>query len=131
MKRLRLPGLLLLLALPVGAAPAADEVIHPRRAEATGRPAGPAAGGSSWTTLGLAALCLGGAAWVFWHRRQGTGAAVRGAERRLAILETRSLGNRQHLVVADYAGRKFLLGVCPGRIDLLAPLDPAGPPSEP
>ena len=29
------------------------------------------------------------------------------------------------LVVADYDGKKFLLGVCPGSIQMLAPLDDA------
>jgi flagellar protein FliO/FliZ len=32
------------------------------------------------------------------------------------------LGNRQFLVVAEYEGRKMLLGVCPGRIELLSEL---------
>jgi len=42
--------------------------------------------------------------------------------RKLAVMETRMLGNRQFLVVAEYEGRKMLLGVCPGRIDLLSEL---------
>ena len=42
--------------------------------------------------------------------------------RSLAVEETRSLGNRQYLVVASYEGKKFLLGVCPGRINLLSAL---------
>lgn len=44
------------------------------------------------------------------------------AERKLQISETRMLGNRQFLVVAEYEGRKMLIGVCPGRIDYLATL---------
>ena len=47
--------------------------------------------------------------------------------RKLAIDETRSLGSRQYLVVASYEGKKLLLGVCPGRIDLLTPLDSPSP----
>jgi len=43
-------------------------------------------------------------------------------ERKLVISETRSLGSRQFLVVAEYDGRKMLLGVCPGRIDYLSTL---------
>jgi flagellar protein FliO/FliZ len=43
--------------------------------------------------------------------------------RKLEIDETRSLGSRQYLVVASYEGKKLLLGVCPGRIDLLTQLD--------
>jgi len=41
----------------------------------------------------------------------------------LEILETRPLGGRQFLVVGRYGQEKFLLGVCPGRIDYLCALD--------
>jgi flagellar protein FliO/FliZ len=47
------------------------------------------------------------------------------------IDETKSLGSRQYLVVASYEGRKLLLGVCPGRIDLLTPLDATAAPKAP
>ena len=47
-------------------------------------------------------------------------------DRKLVISETRTLGNRQFLVVAEYEGRKMLLGVCPGRIDYLSTLAGAG-----
>jgi flagellar protein FliO/FliZ len=40
----------------------------------------------------------------------------------LDILETRPLGGRQFLLVARVGQEKFLLGVCPGRIDYLCPL---------
>jgi flagellar protein FliO/FliZ len=43
-------------------------------------------------------------------------------ERKLNINETRMLGNRQFLVVAQYEDRKVLLGVCPGRIEYLCTL---------
>jgi flagellar protein FliO/FliZ len=42
--------------------------------------------------------------------------------RKLNVAETRMLGNRQFLVVAEYEDRKMLLGVCPGRIELLSEL---------
>lgn len=42
--------------------------------------------------------------------------------RKLNVAETRMLGNRQFLVVAEYEGRKLLLGVCPGRIELISEL---------
>lgn len=45
--------------------------------------------------------------------------------RKLQISETRMLGNRQFLIVAEYEDRKMLLGVCPGRIDYLATLSTA------
>jgi flagellar protein FliO/FliZ len=38
------------------------------------------------------------------------------------IEETRSLGNRQYLIVAAYEEKKLLLGVTPGRIKLLCDL---------
>ncbi len=74
--------------------------------------------------LGLfVVLCAAAGAWLWWRaRRHPAGLGARG-ERKLAIAETRSLGNRQYLVVAAYDERRFLLGVCPGRIELLAPLD--------
>jgi flagellar protein FliO/FliZ len=43
-------------------------------------------------------------------------------DRKLVISETRVLGNRQFLIVAEYESRKMLLGVCPGRIDYLCTL---------
>lgn len=46
--------------------------------------------------------------------------------RKLSVAETRMLGNRQFLVVAEYEGRKMLLGVCPGRIELLSDLGGKG-----
>ena len=48
-------------------------------------------------------------------------------ERKLNIEETRSLGGRQFLVVAEYEGQRMLLGVCPGRIDHLCALKSAEP----
>lgn len=48
-------------------------------------------------------------------------------ERKLEVSETRTLGNRQFLVVATYEDRKVLLGVCPGRIDYLCMLAGADP----
>lgn len=42
--------------------------------------------------------------------------------RKLNVAETRMLGNRQFLVVAEYEGRRMLLGVCPGRIELISEL---------
>jgi flagellar protein FliO/FliZ len=47
--------------------------------------------------------------------------------RKLDISETRMLGNRQFLIVAEYEQRKMLIGVCPGRIDYLCTLSGAEP----
>jgi flagellar protein FliO/FliZ len=54
--------------------------------------------------------------WAAFFRGQPKG------PRRLNIAETRMLGNRQFLIVAEYDDKKILLGVCPGRIDYLCPL---------
>ncbi len=101
-----------------------EKIIYPRPAENAGTPA--AKSGSALSSAPLLLLALGAAAaggWLLWRqRRTPAGLAGRDA-RKLAVTESRSLGNRQYLVVADYDGRKFLLGVCPGRIDLLSPLD--------
>jgi len=44
-------------------------------------------------------------------------------ERKLQVLEMRPLGNRQFLVVVGYEDTRMLLGVTPGKIDYLCPLD--------
>ncbi|MBA3849537.1 MAG: hypothetical protein C0502_06015 [Opitutus sp.] len=128
---LRFIRLTALLAIPAGcAAMAAAEdkakeadVIYPRSSTTAGTPAGPAKSGGEANTaiLGFALLAAATGGWLLW-RRKNSPAGAAGAARRLAIAETRSLGNRQYLVVADYDGRKFLLGVCPGRIEMLTPL---------
>lgn len=123
--------LILLLALPL-AALAKDEVIYPRNQAPAGSPAAPASESGrslNWITGVLGLACAAGAGWFWWRQRfAGPGGLTR-AERKLTIAETRPLGNRQHLLVADYDGKKYLLGVCPGRIDLLTPLD-GQPPSK-
>jgi len=102
------------------------EVIYPRTSEPR---AETAAGGrgSGYTAVLVAALLMAGAGgWLFWRGRAAPGGVA--ALRKLAIAETKSLGNRQYLVVATYEDKKFLLGVCPGRIDLLTSIEaPRGP----
>ncbi len=98
------------------------EMIYPRT-NAAGEPSAPGKSGGAANTaiLGVALLAAAAGGWLLWRQRHapaGTGVTAR----KLAIAETRSLGNRQYLVVADYGGRKFLLGVCPGRIEMLTPL---------
>jgi flagellar protein FliO/FliZ len=70
----------------------------------------------------LAFLLAAGGVWLLVQRRKAGPSGGRGG-RKLQIDETRPLGNRQYLVVADYDGKKFLLGVAPGRIEMLTPLD--------
>ena len=46
--------------------------------------------------------------------------------KKLQVLEMRSLGNRQFLLVVGYEEQRFLLGVTPGKIDYLCTLDSTG-----
>jgi flagellar protein FliO/FliZ len=109
-----------LAAEKAGAEPAAGDVIYPRTASA--RAAVTAEHGSGYNAVLVVGLLMAGAGgWLFWRGRTAPGGVA--ALRRLAIAETKSLGNRQYLVVATYEDKKFLLGVCPGRIDLLTPLE--------
>lgn len=118
-----------LLAFAPGASaeekPKDASVIYPRNAasqNASAAAAGSSSGGNLPILL-LAVVAAGAGGWLMWRQRR-TPAGLAGREaRKLAVSETRSLGNRQYLVVADYDGKKFLLGVCPGRIDLLSKLD--------
>lgn len=119
----------LLFAGAVAPAAAADDntIITPglARAESPAK-AGGASLNSISLILGVALAAAGG--WMVWRNRRGT--PVGRDQRALAIDETRSLGNRQFLVVASYEGKKFLIGVCPGRIDLLSALDGGGVPEK-
>ncbi|MCH8473745.1 MAG: flagellar biosynthetic protein FliO [Opitutales bacterium] len=64
-------------------------------------------------------IALGLATWSL--NRRGT-AIRRSAGQNLSILETRSLGGRQFLMVVAYGEERFLLSVCPGRVEFLCPL---------
>jgi len=77
--------------------------------------------------IGAALAAAGG--WLLWSRQRGSRRWGARGERLLSVAETRPLGNRQYLVVAAYGKRRFLLGVCPARIDLLSPLDDDASPS--
>jgi len=111
--------------------PAPDDVIFPRSnptnagSDATDVASlvpAPSLGGVLPTLGYLTAFALlGGGGWYLIKR----GALPRPfskSDGKLRVLETRVLGNRQFLVVAEYGEAKMLLGVCPGRIDYLTPL---------
>jgi flagellar protein FliO/FliZ len=109
---------LALFAAAVAAEPA--KVIYPGTASPAA-PAGPALGSGGALSLVVVLAMFGVGGWILWRGRVKGGSGARPPQ--LAIAETRALGNRQYLVVATYEDKKFLIGVCPGRIDLLAPLD--------
>ncbi len=77
-------------------------------------------GGTSYVVFAAVLAAAGG--WVLWKKKGGIVGLGSAATRKLLIEESRSLGNRQHLVVASYQGRRFLLGVTTGRIELLTHL---------
>lgn len=104
----------------------ADAVIYPKGSEKPesakeNAPGSPGRG----AVLTVAILLAAAGAWVLFQRRQGSPLVSRGP-RKLQVEETRPLGNRQYLVVANYEGKKFLLGVTTGQIQLLANLDGQG-----
>lgn len=113
---------LLAFLAPATAGRAADDnqIIVPGGSSKDGAAAAPGSASLNSVTLivGLALAGVGG--WLVWRNRRGV--PVKSDLRSLAVEETRSLGNRQFLVVASYEGKKFLLGVCPGRINLLSAL---------
>ncbi len=127
MSRLRhlLVCVALFAGLPLAVLAKDDEVVYPRNQAPAGAPAAAPDPGRSlnWLTGVLGLACAAGAGWFYWRQRTAGPTGSGRVERKLVIAETRSLGNRQHLLVADYDGKKFLLGVCPGRIDLLTPLN--------
>ncbi len=110
-------------AAPSPSAPLdADRVLYP----ADSRPAGASTGEHASPGVGpvwafVLVVGLGAGAFWFWRRRNPVAAVRRRGG--IVIEDTRALGNRQFLVVAGVDGRRFLLGVAPGNIRLLAPLD--------
>lgn len=112
----------LTFAIAVVAAPTAEDQVIVPSAQSV-KPVAPTTGPGGGAFTAVAVIILAGAGvWLLWRARAGKLANLHRAGRQLEIEETRSLGNRQYLVVAAYQDKKFLLGVCPGRIDLLAPL---------
>jgi flagellar protein FliO/FliZ len=120
MRRIGLLAGICLLA-PLGVR-AEDKVIYPRSAPSVGTLADKPASGPSPVLLVASLVTAGAGGWLLWRQRRSPKGFSGGQARKLSVAESRSLGNRQYLVVADYDGRKFLIGVCPGRIDMLAPL---------
>jgi flagellar protein FliO/FliZ len=107
-------------ALAAASSMAADATFLPGSVGAPASPVHADPGMGSMTLVGAFLLAAVGG-WLLLRGRKIS--LPRRAARKLEIDETRSLGSRQYLVVASYEGKKLLLGVCPGRIDLLTPLE--------
>ena len=67
-------------------------------------------------------LAAAAGALFYLQRRRAGGSPLAVGGRKLQIEETRPLGNRQYLIVANYDGKKLLLGVTPGQIQMLTEL---------
>ena len=133
---LLLAAALVLPAVPAAAAestPASlgdDGVVYPRNSPEAHKLHTSDSAFPMWGMLGLVVVLAG--AGVYLLKRGQLGARAGSAvHQRLAIEETRPLGNKQFLAVAAYGDRKLLLAVCPGRVDFLCRLDdaPAAPAS--
>ncbi len=118
----RLVLLISVLLLPPSVSRAEDRVIYPRTPASAGVAVEKPVTGVSPMLLVSALFAASAGGWLLWCQRRSPLGLTGSQARKLSVAETRSLGNRQYLVVADYDGRKFLLGVCPGRIDLLSPI---------
>jgi flagellar protein FliO/FliZ len=119
-------ALVLITSAALAAPSDQNEIIVPAAGATKAAP--PVSGSGMGSLTAVAVILLAGAgAWLLWRGRTGGMTAMSRAPKQLVIEETRSLGNRQFVVVAAYQDKKFLLGVCPGRIDFLAPLTDATP----
>jgi len=95
-----------------------DTLIYPTDAVAPSS-APSAAGGGTWLFV---AIVLGATAGFFYWKKLRA-APTRSRTSSLVVEETKALGNRQFLVIAACHGRRFLIGVAPGSIQLLSPLE--------
>ena len=84
------------------------------------------AGGSTFVMFAGYGLVLAvlGVGVFFALKRGGWRNVMKRSEGRLQVSETRMLGNRQFLMVVEYEESRLLVGVSPGRIELLTPLGP-------
>jgi len=111
------------LALRAEDKPKDAAVIYPRQAAGADATTPTRTSDSNYLLIVLAAGAAVAGGWMLWRQRRTPGGVAGRHQTKLAIAESRSLGNRQYLVVADYDGKKFLLGVCPGSITMLTPLE--------
>jgi flagellar protein FliO/FliZ len=106
-----------------------ETVIYPKTAEqkaAETTVLKPESGPSGSAYLVVVLLLAGAGAWLLWKRRVGVSPFGGHSSKKLVVEETKSLGNRQYLVVASYEGKKFLLGVTAEKIEMLSHLPEEG-----
>ena len=72
---------------------------------------------------GIVFACI--ALYAYCHLRRGINVSKRVGKdsKKLSILETRSLGNRQFLMIVAYEKEKFLLGMHPNGIQFLSKIN--------
>jgi flagellar protein FliO/FliZ len=131
MKRMASMLMMLALAGPAFAqsTDAGDEVFYPRAsgagsAGAAAEVAPSLAGGPTLVMfIGYAVvLTVLGTGVILFVKRGGWRQVIKRSEGRLQVRESRMLGNRQFLMVVEYEDSRLLVGVSPGRIELLTPL---------
>jgi flagellar protein FliO/FliZ len=107
-------------AEPISGARVGDTMLYPAGGPTAGglAPTTPTATSATWVFVLLVGL-VAGAVW-YWRRHKPGTPGRRGT---IQIEDTRALGNRQFLVVASCDGRRFLLGVASGGIQMLSHLD--------
>ena len=121
--------LLILGCFATVAVTADDTIYHPTDSAALDSTAHPALVFESplpktrLTVVYCLLILLASTVGLFALKRGRLPSLKKGREEQLSIVETRMLGNRQFLIVAEYAGRRMLLGVGPGAISHLCFLD--------
>lgn len=98
--------------------PASDEIPAGKETILLPDGAAPVGGGAATGVFYVIFLAaIGTIVWYFWRQRSPSGAgACPKSLKGIEIGSTRSLGNRQFLVVARYKDKEILLGVGPGFI---------------
>ena len=119
----------LMLFARLAADPASGPILYPHGAPQAASTATAHAGTGGSTVLLVAILAAAAGAWLLWNRSRQNPRWGGPSQKLLSVAETKALGNRQYLVVAAYGKQRFLLGVCPTRIELLSPLDDNTPPA--
>jgi len=132
MLRLLTVALCVSLLSPVFSLAAEEGLLHPRKTEAQTQQGGDdnSIGQLAWQVFLFLSIVGGGTLLIRYQQRKRQGLAGVSTGQ-LQLLETKALGSRQFLVVAQCSGRKLLLGVGPGYMRHLCFLDEQQPKSFP